>query len=44
MADIHTDITERLVKVVEAAVSLDISPRINVRVDTIGGMMFSNQF
>lgn len=34
------DITGRLVKVVEAVVSLEVSPR----VDTIGGMMFSNQF
>jgi 2-oxoisovalerate dehydrogenase E1 component len=39
----QADITERLVKVVEAAVSLEISPRVNVQVDTIGDMMFSNE-
>jgi 2-oxoisovalerate dehydrogenase E1 component len=41
---LQADATARLVKVVEAAVSLEISPRVNVQVDTIGGMMFSNQF
>lgn len=40
----HHDITGRLVKVLEAAVSLEISPRVSIQVDTIGGMMFSNEF
>ncbi|GAB4416009.1 MAG: dehydrogenase E1 component subunit alpha/beta [Anaerolineae bacterium] len=38
------DITDRLIKVVRAAVSLELSPRVNTTVDTIGEMMFSNQF
>jgi len=38
------DITDRLIKVVRAAVSLELSPRVNTTVDTIGQMMFSNQF
>lgn len=41
---ITADATERLVKVLKAAVSLEISPRVNTAVDTIGEMMFSNQF
>ncbi|MCL4301512.1 MAG: dehydrogenase [Anaerolineae bacterium] len=41
---ITADATGRLVKVLEAAVSLEISPRVNTMVDTIGEMMFSNQF
>ncbi|MEW5957409.1 MAG: thiamine pyrophosphate-dependent enzyme, partial [Chloroflexota bacterium] len=46
LAAIHQDARERLVKVVQAAVSLEISPRVDVRpqADVIGGMMFSNQF
>jgi 2-oxoisovalerate dehydrogenase E1 component len=38
------DITDRLIKVLKAAVSPEISPRVNTTVDTIGEMMFSNQF
>lgn len=41
---ITADAAERLVKVLKAAVSLEISPRVNTAVDTIGAMMFSNQF
>jgi 2-oxoisovalerate dehydrogenase E1 component len=41
---LQADIAERMARVVAAAVSLDISPRVNVQVDTIGGMMFSNAF
>ncbi len=37
------EIVERMVQVAQAAVSLEISPRIDVRVDTIGAMMFSHQ-
>jgi 2-oxoisovalerate dehydrogenase E1 component len=44
LEDFQAEITERLVKVVKAAISLDISPRVNAQVDTIGGLMFSNQF
>jgi 2-oxoisovalerate dehydrogenase E1 component len=41
---LQADIAERMARVVAAAVSLDISPRVNVQVDTIGEMMFSNAF
>ena len=37
------EVIDRLIKVLEAASSLELSPRINTRGDTIGGMMFSNQ-
>ncbi len=40
----QADVTERLVKVVKAAISMELSPRVNVQTDTIGEMMFSNQF
>ena len=40
---ITEDVMARLRKVAAAAVSLDVSPRVDVSVDTIGGMMFSNQ-
>ncbi|MBI3244676.1 MAG: dehydrogenase [Chloroflexi bacterium] len=38
------DIVERLIKIVGAAASLEISPRLDTRTDAIGAMMFSNQF
>ncbi len=40
------DTVDRLVKVLQAAVSLEISPRVDTRpqLDVIGEMMFSNQF
>jgi 2-oxoisovalerate dehydrogenase E1 component len=41
---LQTGIAEQLAKVVAAAVSLEVSPRVNVQVDTIGEMMFSNGF
>ncbi|GIK43374.1 MAG: pyruvate dehydrogenase E1 subunit beta [Chloroflexota bacterium] len=41
---ITADATNRLVNVLKAAASLDISPRVNTMVDTIGEMMFFNQF
>jgi 2-oxoisovalerate dehydrogenase E1 component len=41
---IAVDVTDRLIKVLKAAVSLEISPRVNTLVDTIGEMMFSNEF
>ena len=40
----QAEVTERLAKVLEAAASVEISPRVNTQVDTIGQMMFSNQF
>jgi 2-oxoisovalerate dehydrogenase E1 component len=40
----QADIKERLVKILQAAVSLELSPRVNTQADTIGAMMFSNQF
>ena len=39
----QTDISGRLLEILEAAASLEISPRVSVRDDTIGDMMFSNQ-
>ncbi|MDQ3250560.1 MAG: thiamine pyrophosphate-dependent enzyme [Chloroflexota bacterium] len=39
----QVDIQQRLVTVLEAAISPLLSPRINVLGDTIGGLMFSNQ-
>lgn len=41
---IQAEIKERIIKVTQAAVSLELSPRVDTSVDTIGGMMFSNQF
>ena len=43
VSGLQEEIVERMVKVTQAAISLEISPRIDVRVDTIGAMMFSNQ-
>ncbi len=34
---------EMLVPVLKAAISMDLSPRVSVQVDSIGAMMFSNQ-
>lgn len=39
---IQADAVERIKTVTRAAISLEISPRVDVSVDTIGGMMFSN--
>jgi 2-oxoisovalerate dehydrogenase E1 component len=44
LAAIQADATEKIVKVTEAAVSLEISPRVDTSVDTIGAMMFSNEY
>ncbi len=41
---LRDDATERLVNVFEAATSLERSPRISIRVDSIGEMMFSDQY
>ena len=41
---IHQEVVGRMVKVLRAASSLEISPRINTSVDAIGQMMFSNRF
>lgn len=38
------DIGARLVNVLEAAASLEISPRMDVQVDAIGDVMFSNEY
>jgi 2-oxoisovalerate dehydrogenase E1 component len=40
----QVDISQRLAPVFEAAVSDEVSPRVNVQVGTIGDMMFSNAF
>jgi len=40
----QADITERLVKVLQAAASLEISPRVSIQGEAIGDMMFPNQF
>ncbi len=39
---IHEEILERMKRITELAVSLDVSPRISVANDAIGAMMFSN--
>ena len=41
---LRDDVTERLVNVFEAATSLERSPRVSIRVDSIGEMMFSDQY
>jgi 2-oxoisovalerate dehydrogenase E1 component len=40
----QADIVDRLVQVLSAAISLEISPRVNTNIDSIGAMMFSNSF
>lgn len=40
---LHESVVERITKSVTASISLDISPRINIAVESIGDMMFSNQ-
>ncbi len=42
LSGLHEECVEWLVKVLEAAISLDVSPRVNVLSDEIGDMMFSN--
>ncbi len=42
--NIQAEVTARLVKVLEAAASLEVSPRVSIQTDTIGEMMFSNKF
>ena len=37
------DVVERLAHVFRAAATLDVSPRVNIRMDTIAEMMFSHQ-
>jgi 2-oxoisovalerate dehydrogenase E1 component len=39
---LRADILDRLLKVLKAAVPLDISPRLNTKSDAIGDVMFSN--
>lgn len=41
---LRDDVTERLVNVFEAATSLELSPRVSIHVDSIGEMMFSDQY
>ena len=41
---LRDDVTERLVNVFEAATSLELSPRVSIQVDSIGEMMFSDQY
>ncbi len=41
---LRADALERLLKVLKAAVSLEISPRVSTTTDEIGDVMFSNQF
>src|SRR5690606_20959337 len=43
ISDLQEEIVERLVKVLNAAVSLEVSPRFSIGGEEIGGMMFSNQ-
>jgi 2-oxoisovalerate dehydrogenase E1 component len=44
LEEIHQESMERMGKVLQAAASLETSPRINMQTDAIGEMMFSNQF
>lgn len=44
LAAMREDIVARLAKVLEAAVSPELSPRVSITDDTIGQMMFSNKF
>ena len=44
LEDFRDDATERLVNVFEAATSLELSPRVSIHVDSIGEMMFSDQY
>jgi 2-oxoisovalerate dehydrogenase E1 component len=43
MSELQEAVIERLVRVLDAAVSLEVSPRISMGSDEIGEMMFSNQ-
>lgn len=43
MSDLQEGVVERLVKVLEAAVSLEVSPRFSLGGEDIGEVMFSNQ-
>src|SRR5690606_10184630 len=43
ISEMQEEIIERLVKVLEAAVSLEVSPRFSIGGEEIGTMMFSNQ-
>jgi 2-oxoisovalerate dehydrogenase E1 component len=38
------DATHRMIKTMQAVVSLEMSPRVSIQVDAIGEMMFSNEF
>lgn len=40
----HREISEKLIKILEQATSLEFSPRVNVNDGAIGNMMFSNQY
>ena len=44
LAEIRADIETRMLKVYQAAIDLDISPRLDTTTDTIGNMMFSNGY
>ncbi len=43
LSDLQEDVVERLVKVLEAAVSLEVSPRFSIQGEDVGDLMFSNQ-
>lgn len=43
LESLHEKVVEVISKTVSASASLEISPRLNVARDSIGGMMFSNQ-
>ncbi|MBL8130678.1 MAG: dehydrogenase [Anaerolineae bacterium] len=44
LESIQKEVKIRILDVIKAAVSLDISPRLDTSIDSIGGMMFSDQF
>ena len=43
ISDLQEDVVERLVKVLKAAVSLEVSPRFSIGGEDVGDVMFSNQ-
>ncbi|MCO6451840.1 MAG: dehydrogenase [Caldilineales bacterium] len=44
IADMRSDIEQRILRVFKAAISDEISPRVDIRTDAIGEMMFSDRY
>src|SRR5690606_33135375 len=43
LSDLQEEVVEQMVKVLEAAVSLEVSPRFSLGGEDVGDVMFSNQ-